>query len=736
MMIPIALAAVFLAASCQPAAADLIFTPIFTVLLATVGIEATAIAFGSTTWVALLSGIATIALGIGLALLMTPKPPRPDDGHTAIQQSIPPVVYGYGRARVAGGVVLKEARDNILHMITAIAGHEIIGIVTYYLHDDAVEVVDGQVAAVADGRYAGEGWLSYGSNVHLESRLGAAVETPYAHAVLSLPEIWTNEHRGDGVASVYMRAISPSAGDFGRIFPYGPPQPSVVADLARVFDPRDPAQAWDDPTTWTSAGYDNPALALLHYECFSPFGALRPYEVAVLPILDLWIEEANICDEPVPLKAGGTERRYRLSGWTDTERTDVRGTRAQILQTCDGWFVERGDGTIRLIVGKYRAPTVEITDDDIVDWSWQSSLADSERYERMLAKYNSPDNGYSTVDTDSVPLDNGARAAPKARTAPLDLPWVAWTGQASRLLRREVSRYHEPVRGRLGLRLSGLNALYERWVYVNSSVPRLRGVVIENRGPRLSITEGRCAVDFISSGPHVDVYDPMTDESRPPALVTRPDNAVQPVPVIHSAVAEASLVSGVQVVYIAVVIAAPTYDTGIVRTDLNFALRWRVASKTVWSKLVITDYDVVSDEVALETGHLIPGTTYVVEVASIASNGTYSAWCEPVEVSTSVSTLAPAAPSDLSGIGGLHAATLSWTAPNVSIVAACRIWRAATGSSFGSATDVSGPIFCSANQALTFVDHPLAGGWTYWATAETAGAISSTPSPSVTVTVT
>lgn len=718
-------------AGATPAHADPIFTPLFTTLLTSAGVSATAVAFGTTTWVALLSGIATVALGLGLAMLLTPKPPKPEDGQVAVQQPVSPQIYGYGRARIAGAIVFKETNGSRLFHVSALTGHTIIGFVSWWLNDDQVTLAaDGLVSvAGSDGRY--------GTSVWLHGRVGNAPEAPYWPLIDSMPGYWTTAHRGDHCASLLLICGGVQSKEFAKVYPYGPPQPSAVIDLIRVYDPRVPGQVWNDPGTWTTSGYDNPALALLHFECFSDYGMHRDFATAVLPVLSEWIAEANICDEQVPLRAGGTEPRYRLGGWTTTEQSDPRGTRVQILQACDGWFVERGDGTIILRVGKYRAPTVELTDDDIAGWSWQSGLSNDDRGEWLVAKYTSPANGYSTVDTDGTALDNGPIALGQNRTINLDLPWVQSTGQASRLKKREAIRYAETVRGQLELRLSALNALYERWVKVSDtcSVPRLRGRVIENRRPVIALMDGKSTLDFIGSGPQIDDYDPTVDESAPPSVPTRPSQTGAPVPANVAAVAEEVGTSGSVQIYIDVSFDAPQTGSDD-RTDLSYDVQWRLVGASSWDHVLVSDIVISAHRITISTSLVAAGSSYEVRVASVSGGGAYSAWSTVVPVSTATASVAPASPVSLSVSTVSGHPRVAWTAPNSPNVSKCRVWRAPAGGTFTLATSVSGALTATANQAMTWDDAAAGSGtWLYWVTAENSAATASSPSGPVSITI-
>ncbi|MCC7623182.1 hypothetical protein, partial [Klebsiella variicola] len=110
----------------------------------------------------------------------------------------------------------------------------------------------------------------------------------------------------------------------------------------------------------------NSVLCLLWHECFNPFGTKRDYTRAILPVIDMWMEEADVCDEDVAKASGGTEKRYECNGFDSAERDPKAGTNA-ILATMDGWMADRGDGALLIVAGKVREKyIVEITDADIL----------------------------------------------------------------------------------------------------------------------------------------------------------------------------------------------------------------------------------------------------------------------------------------------------------------------------------------------------------------------------------
>ena len=731
------IAAALILVADTPARADPIFTPIFVAIFTAAGLTGTTLTIAAT----IASAILTTAIGIGLSLLFSPRPPKPptpENGAVAVQQAVPYSIYAFGTCRLSGSIMLKEEVAGNLVYVAALARQKFIRITGMFLNDDAVTVptsgnqLFGYVAAGADGRYRS-------NYIFMDTRLGLPTETAYTYIANSAPSVWGSSFRGDGIASVSMQCLAPAANVFAGIYPYQAPAPSVVADTLAIFDPRDVTQSWNNPATWLFS--KNAALNILFFECFSPFGARRNYLTAVFPVLSFWIQAANDCDDAMPLKAGGTEPRYQLGFWITTEQ-DRRATRQTMLTACDGHFLERGDGTIVLRVGKYAAPTVILTDADIVGWRVDRGKASDDTINQATARYTSPQNNYSTVET--TPLFNAADQAIRpgpAKTAQLDLVAVQSTGQTSRLLKREMSRQNEKTRGSLTIRLSGMNAGYERWILVNSNtVPRLNGVVIENRKPVISLASQTMTIDFVSSGPQIDTYNPATEESAPPIVPQRPATVGLPIPANVTAIAEQITdASGSSTIFLDVSWDQPLYNGN--PWNLNYQVQTRIhdiggGTPGAWTQQTFNSPTIAGGRVDVATATVLAGTILDVQVSSIATGQTLSTGSTIVQVNTSIATTAPGTPGGLAATGGVGSASLSCTNPNSANFSAVQFYRASHGGSFATATAIGGLRYGAPSGTSTYGDTVAAGTWDYFATAQNSSGVLSSPAGPVVATVT
>ncbi|HEY0120540.1 MAG TPA: hypothetical protein VGC14_02065 [Rhizobium sp.] len=656
---------------------DPIFTPLFVSLGVTGTIGATTISYAS-----VLAAVATTALTVGLQALMAPKAPDPESGRVPKTQSVPYRIYAVGRNRLAGAYMMWEASGDYLYAVQALAAHKVKSINRYWLHDDEVFLdANGYTTNDDNGRY--------GNNVRLLTRVGEATETAYAPLVdkLASSGVWTNNHRGDGQASVAMIAESTAAKNQQKRFPYGAPQVSVELDGALCWDFRDPAQSPTNPATW--AWTRNSALILCWHECFNEFGNRRDYTKAILPVLDMWIEEADICDEDIPLAAGGTEKRYECSGWDTTENGPKVGTNA-ILASCDGWMCERGDGALLLTVGKFRESRVGmLSDADLIGHQIQYDVLFEDECNRLVPKFTYPDTGYSSCDTDYFEDTAAQLTAGRVLSQEGDYKWCQQWRQARRLGKRDWLRVQQKVKGSIDVRLSGLNAIYSRWVRISSPLrlPRLDGKVVENRKSTLAITQGGFTMDIIQHPDNIDDWNPVTDEGAQPPVPNQLGTAEIAQAVINTVQPKANGGS----VYLRVVLVDPESDSW---TPVIFYRLTDAGGGTpgAWVEQQFPDWTLSGGFIELNTGAVPVDVDLDVEAGYIGSNGSYGPRSPTEEVHTTADPT-PAGPvTSVSVSPGTGNATINWTAPNSSNYAGSRIYWNITNN-FSTASAISPPTY-------------------------------------------
>ncbi|QIG70416.1 putative tail fiber protein [Rhizobium phage RHph_N28_2] len=696
---------------------DPIFTPLFTSLFTTLGFSATTAALLG----AGAAAIATTALAIGIQALLAPKPPKPEDGKVPKVQSVPYRWWGVGRNRVAGAYMLWEAVGKKLFAVQAIAGHRIKSINRYWLHDDEVTLQgDGTINS----------GTNYRTNVQILSRLGLVPETDYPPitSALSSQGVWSSNHRGDGQASVAMICTSSNAERQQKTFPYGPPQLSVEADMALCWDFRDPLQDPENPATWQWTR--NAALIMAWHQCFNEFGHKRDYTRAILPVLDMWQEEADVCDELVPLAGGGNERRYECNGFDTTENDPKAATNA-ILASCDGWICERGDGALLFIVGKFRAKYLTtLTDADIVGHQIEYDVLFEDECNRLVPKFCYPEIGYATSDTDYFEDVGAQLIAGRVLAQEANYQWVQQWRQARRLGKRDWLRLQQKVTGQLNVRLSGINSVYSRWVRLvtPNMLPRLDGKIVENRKSVLSLLQGGFVMDIMQHPENIDVWNPATDEGRQPSTPPRTTPTGILTPVINLVQARPNGDS----VYVRVVIIDPE-DNSLIPV-----VRYRLVDAGsrvpgAWVEQRFPNPVPAGGFIDMSTNVVPSNKALDVQVAFIASDGDYGPWSITANVTSTVDPTAPATPVNMTTSNASGTVTVSATAANDN-TRYLVFKRGTTGQSFAAATLI-GQYNVTANQTISFPNTPGAGTWKYWCGAENGSGIPSPSQASSTITI-
>ena len=625
----------------QQAEASLIATAVTGLFASVFGTGALATALGA---------LATSAISYGLNWLISELfAPDPVNGQAPLIQEIPYIIFAVGECRLGGSYMLHEEHDGELYMVQAIAGHPSEEITGYYIHQDKVELnSEGFVLGLEDGSYGDANCIEW------EHRLGAVPEVPYEDHVAAFtgPGLWTPNHRLDGQTSIALRCAGVSEEDYPKYFPRGRPEASVVGKWAKVWDPRDGSQSPDDPSTWKWS--NNPVICLIWHECFNVCGARRDYTKAILPVLDLWIAEANVCDELIPISGGSTQKRYRCSGW-DTAKNPPTVFRRELLKTCDGWLCERGDGALLIVVGKLREEYIgTLTDADLagtprVDYGF----IHADGINKLVPIFNYAENDYTKSPADAWE-DLGDQAISGLLSQECDLPFVTNYRQARRLAHRQWQYMRSPYRGMVDMKLSGLNACYHRWVRVRSShlLRKFNGKVIELGVPTVNLQKGSITAKFVQVPDDLELWNPSMEGQKPP--IPPKDEKSPP------AGANMTILGIAPVQYQGATVLRISLSVPQNKKNLSFVSRWREAgdAEAPWVQSSHPNSDPPPIIVSLRTGAVPVDVELEVQAGVKYPNGSV----DHTESEFITVVLEPPAPP--TGVSVSGSGTVSWTAPD------------------------------------------------------------------------
>lgn len=671
--------------------------------------------------------------------LTAPKVPNAEQGKVPLNQTTPRRRLGTGRCRLAGPRLLWESIPGWNIEILSVLAQPVDGFEQFWLNDDPVEVdADGWVQRF-EGRY-GSQEVRILAKTGQPGDDGAFEEIVEMFAAAGLSHVYDASHRAEGVARVALLCKAVEDRWAMDVYPNGPPQLSTTARLCRVYDWRDPAQSLTDPATWTWSA--NAHVNHVHWEwCLrhlprkgasgvgwiqghGPDGVAEPPPAICLeewygdhaPRLAERTAVANLCDEAVPLAAGGTEPRYEQHGWWEigTEEAELR---ARYLACYDGWMAEGGDAALVIRGGRYEPPPAgaELTDRNLVEATWNRGAPDKDVFNIVKATFTSPSHGFSPQAADDWRDDDLIAELGDEKPAPIDLGWVQSHGQARRLMKRNAPRLFATRHGDIVADLDGLNHATRRYSRLlrNRGPASMRDVVFELMGASIDLRGGRVPLSIVVADPGIDAWNPATEEGIAPSASDRAPPVAVPIPQIVSLSVVTVAVGDANGVRIRAVVI----DEG--RPGLTYAIRWRPVGTTSWIEEAPRTGEATTGGLAIESGLVQSGDLQV--SVSAWSSGFRSEWTVAQTVEADVTPTTPA-PTLFSAVRSGGTVNLSARAPTSGGFATVKFRR--SSGAYSGAVDVA--TFSPAlGQTVTHADTPGSNTWNYWAVAY---ASSGTPS--------
>ncbi|WAP67238.1 phage tail protein [Jiella pelagia] len=650
-----------------------------------------------------------IAVGAQLAIsLLSPRPdaPKPSDMKSTTRQPIPVRMFHYGTNRAGGALFFWKADGANFYIGIVHSSRRWSAIIGYYVNDEIVTVDEiGQVEEYKD-RGPNED-----DRLIIETRLGLDVETAYARLIDRFPDHWTADHRGDYCVTSLTRLNNPGIEDIGKVFPKSTnTEITLVGETSILWDPR--LGDHDDPEA--HAFSENAALVILDY-LISRWG-LRLSVSLIEAAIDDWIVAADICDEDVPLKGGGTEKRWRIAGGyrANEQRSDVlKGW----LEACDGALFPTANGGLTLKVGAWEEPDFVIDSSMILAFGQITQGGETLTAANTIrAQYTSRPHGFTEVDADPW-IDEDAVSADGELTAEYQFFPSPSHGQTRRLMKIAHRRLNPAYRGTPVLDAYGImGCLGRRFVTLN--LPDF-GIVMEKveiRGtPEFTMDESRTVItggqiQVSSMSAEAFEWDAETEEGDAPPLPEEIPDFVRviPVPTGFSFTVVTRTVNGRSLRFGRMVADAPE--------DVDDTIVFEVSTDAgaTYSDVL---HDPKVDEA--ELGPLADGVTYVGRARTRSIGGTLS---DPTETQ-SISGADPVVPSEpISFSVSVSDYVVEGSAVNANdpAVSYVRIHRVAGGGDVADAVAVTPPLYYGANAAAPFTDTPGIGTFDYYAIAYSA----------------
>ena len=318
----------------------------------------------------------------------------------------------YGTCMVPGFInfITTDGSGNQnLYLGVILAGHTIDQVVTLYLDSNAITF--NSSTHWSNGPNLGAD-VNYANLVYMRAnKTGDPDQTAQAELtaamVLKGKNLWDATHRCQYCAFAYIKLVWN-----GIVFANGMPNLEFLVNGKPVYDPRTGQTAFTD--TYGKQIGKNAALVIADFLMDKTFG----YE-ALSSEIDMsanvgglqWA--ANICDQAVNLAAGGTEPRYQVNGYTDTD-TAPSDTLHALEQAMAGFVVFTG-GLWKFYPGAWPTPiNITLTEDNLRGTpKVETLIARDQNFNSVRGTFVSADKGFVETDFPSfssnqyVSADNG-----------------------------------------------------------------------------------------------------------------------------------------------------------------------------------------------------------------------------------------------------------------------------------------------------------------------------------------
>jgi hypothetical protein len=640
------------------------------------------------------------AVGLGLAYASTlfvekPSVPKPEDGSYNLKQPVPSLPLVYGRVKKGGDYVFLEEKGGYAFHIIVWCGRRIAGFVTHFGHDNPL-VVDG--AGNVTSHYVREG-VSY---LKIQSRIGLDAETAYVDVVNFFTPAWTPSHRGDVLASVFVRANTPQDKYYMEVFPNQMPEHSAIGDGMLLYDPRKDSSVggtgshrWWDHESWEFSSN----LALMRLDHLAqPFGGKLGYARMHLPE---WMHAADVCDQFVTNRIGGMERRYHGGMWfrANTDPVEVGRT---LDEAGEMVVYERSDGLIGVHAGEFAIPDLRLTQAHIFAIEVDKNKRLSSTVLAVRGRFQNPNSAYNTEDA-AIYGDPYGELDETERTKTFDNAAIQSHNHCQRKQKLTFIRANARRVTITADYSAAKNCAYRRFIRVHYPSRGLVEATVEITSTvSLDLRNMRVSFSGIVIPSNLYAFNAVTEEGTPGNAIPVIESGGVPTPTGFTVSVQNEVITGGGT---AAFLRGQWTDGDI---NLRYEMDYERTSGSTGAQSVYA----ADGESFVRSGYLVDGQQYRVRLRAWGG-GTPSAWTDYEFVTVVADPTAPGVVTGAAVTGGAGQANFSWVAPNSANYAAVRIYINTTNT-FSGATLVAteyGPPNIADGRVVTGLTAGAKYGW-------------------------
>lgn len=603
---------------------------VFSIIAATAWWGAVTATIGTTLAAAAIAVGQAVTWSLASAALMRPKQSRAQV-QASITQPEQPRVRGYGRNLFGGCRVFWETYDGVLRQVVVMQHTPVDGLIRFWFNNNPVDLNS-------------EGFIVNNRFVQFYFRDGTGSgggDYPVLREVH--PDLWSPAHRLVQQATFYVGFGNPSDKQLSEFFPDGP----STAVQAEVRASKVPPIGWVGESTWT----ENAGRCIRDYLTHADGWAIPNAKLDG----ESFDSFSRMCNQPVALKNGGTEFRYRLAGYYTLE-DPLEEVTMRMLATCDGQVYETAEGKLAILGGQWSDPDVTIEGADIFEIEMEDGYDPFTDYNVLQGSFVSPENAYQPTEVQEI-RDETALAMMGERKDMLDVDMCPSPTQLMRLMKIKMAKDRREHVGVIRTNLVGLKARFPKGDGIHTIRIRAEEFglddVFEVTSHTYDVTSGRCEIGIASlKNPYA--WNAATEETPLPKTRAELMGApfVQPPPVMEALVQEPVTISnGVTAVKLSLFVVDPGQDGLEVEAQIA---RGNIANVTETS--LAPWVEMPSTQIRAESGILDDGETYTVRMRWAGRTGWVKAGTRTVVSNPDT----PEPPTDFSGMAVGSGAYLEW----------------------------------------------------------------------------